>query len=62
MSVAEEVVQDVQLGEEVALSLIELALRIVGPDKARALLDAKVVAAVDAAADLAEDVRFGPAK
>lgn len=62
MSVAEEVLQDAQLAEELALAAIDLALRILGPAKASAALDAKAVAAVDAAADMAEDVKFGAAK
>lgn len=62
MSVASEVLDDVQLAEQVALAAIDLALRILGPAKAAELLDAKAVELANKAADLAEDIKFGPAK
>jgi hypothetical protein len=50
--------QVIEGAEEVAALALDLALRILGPDRAKSLLDAKAVAAAEAAADAAEDVKF----
>ena len=62
MSVATEVLDDAQLAEELALSAIDLALRILGPERAASELDARAVILANAAANAAEDAKFGPAK
>ena len=61
MSIASEVLDDVQLGEQVALELIDLVLLLVGPEKAASLLDASAIKRANAVADAAELAKFGSA-
>lgn len=55
---AASVATDVAL--EVAKALIAEAIRRVGPEQARALLDDVTIELANKAADLIEDQRFGP--
>jgi hypothetical protein len=60
MTIAQEVLDDVQLGETVALELIDLVVRLVGRDKASAMLDAAAIRRANAVADAVADAKFGP--
>ena len=44
---------------EIVVGLIDLVLKLVGPEKAKELLDSRVVEAANIAADLEEQRKFG---
>lgn len=62
MTIASEVVDDVQLGESLALEFLTLIVKLIGPAKTQTLLTQAAVAQADAIANAAEDAKFGPAK
>ena len=60
MTVANEVLDDIQLGEELGLKALEFALIILGKDRAHAELDAAAIGRANAIATIAEDAKVGP--